>query len=66
MPNGPHRITGFNFEPELFDSEYSVEDAEIKVRYLINIFLISFLHTRALPSLSKACLAWDGDTQGCA
>jgi hypothetical protein len=33
MPNGPHRITGFNFEPELFDSEYSVEDAEIKVRY---------------------------------
>jgi hypothetical protein len=34
MPNGPHRITGFNFEPELFDSEYSVEDAEIKVRNL--------------------------------
>jgi hypothetical protein len=40
MPNGPHRITGFNFEPELFDSEYSVEDAEIKVRYLCLIFLL--------------------------
>ncbi|XP_059487690.1 proliferation-associated protein 2G4 [Neocloeon triangulifer] len=30
MPNGPHRITGFNFEPEFYQSELSVEDPEIK------------------------------------
>ncbi|XP_073971944.1 proliferation-associated protein 2G4 [Rhodnius prolixus] len=30
MPNGPHRITGLPFESELYKSEYSIDDPEIK------------------------------------
>uniref|UniRef100_A0A069DYU4 Putative metallopeptidase n=1 Tax=Panstrongylus megistus TaxID=65343 RepID=A0A069DYU4_9HEMI len=30
MPNGPHRITGLPFENELFKSEFSIDDPEIK------------------------------------
>ncbi|CAH1404031.1 unnamed protein product [Nezara viridula] len=30
MPNGPHRITGLTFESELYSSEYSVDDPELK------------------------------------
>lgn len=31
MPNGPHRITGLPFEPELYQSEYSISDPQLKV-----------------------------------
>jgi len=31
MPNGPHRITGFDFEPDHYESEFKVEDETIKV-----------------------------------
>ena len=34
MPNGPHRITGLSFEPELYQSDYTISDAELKVRNL--------------------------------
>lgn len=30
MPNGPHKITGLPFEPELYESEHSVTDPELK------------------------------------
>ncbi|KAL1506776.1 hypothetical protein ABEB36_006077 [Hypothenemus hampei] len=30
MPNGPHKITGLQFEPELYESEYSVTDPDLK------------------------------------
>ncbi|XP_061893962.1 proliferation-associated protein 2G4-like [Entelurus aequoreus] len=30
MPNGPHRITNFPFEPELYKSEHEVQDPELK------------------------------------
>lgn len=31
MPNGPLKITGLPFEAELYESEKSVEDPELKV-----------------------------------
>lgn len=40
MPNGPHRITGLQFESELYSSEYSVDDPELKVSILLLIYLI--------------------------
>lgn len=43
MPNGPHRITGLNFEEELYKSEHSVEDAEIQ----------KLLKTSANPKAAK-------------
>ncbi|XP_018321557.1 proliferation-associated protein 2G4 [Agrilus planipennis] len=30
MPNGPHRITGLPFESDLYESQYSVVDPELK------------------------------------
>lgn len=30
MPNGPHKITGLPIEPELYESEHSVTDPELK------------------------------------
>lgn len=30
MPNGPHKITGLPFEAELFNSEHSIIDPDIK------------------------------------
>ncbi|KAJ9580445.1 hypothetical protein L9F63_024381 [Diploptera punctata] len=30
MPNGPHKITGLPFEPELYQSEHSISDPELK------------------------------------
>lgn len=31
MANGPHRITNGLFEPDLYKSEYEVQDPELKV-----------------------------------
>lgn len=31
MPNGPMRITSGPFEPELYKSEFEVQDGELKV-----------------------------------
>lgn len=31
MANGPHRITNGLFDPDLYKSEYEVQDAELKV-----------------------------------
>jgi hypothetical protein len=31
MPNGPHKITGLPFEPELYQSEHTISDPELKV-----------------------------------
>jgi hypothetical protein len=31
MPNGPHKITGLPFEPELYQSEHAISDPELKV-----------------------------------
>lgn len=30
MPNGPHKITGLPLETELFNSEHSIVDPDIK------------------------------------
>lgn len=30
MPNGPHKITGLPFETELYQSEHSITDADLK------------------------------------
>jgi len=30
MPNGPHKITGLQFEPEVYQSEHSITDPELK------------------------------------
>lgn len=30
MPSGPHKITGILFEPELYNSDYSITDPELK------------------------------------
>jgi len=35
MPNGPHRITGLPFEPELYQSDYAISDPELKVCNLL-------------------------------
>lgn len=43
MPNGPHKITGIQFEPELYQSEYSITDPELK----------SILNTSANPKSGK-------------
>ena len=32
MPNGPLKITGLPFEPELYQTELKVEDGEVKVK----------------------------------
>ena len=31
MPNGPMRITGMPFDPNLYQTEHSIEDEELKV-----------------------------------
>ena len=31
MPNGPMKITGLPFDPELYQTEHSITDEEIKV-----------------------------------
>lgn len=36
MPNGPHRITGLQFESENYSSECSIEDPELKVKTFFN------------------------------
>lgn len=33
MANGSHRITNSLFEPELYKSEFEVQDPELKVRF---------------------------------
>ncbi|XP_050293413.1 proliferation-associated protein 2G4 [Anthonomus grandis grandis] len=43
MPNGPHRITGLTFEPELYESEHSITDPELK----------SLLNSSANPKAAK-------------
>ncbi|XP_019871396.1 proliferation-associated protein 2G4 [Aethina tumida] len=43
MPNGPHKITGLPFEPELYSSEYSITDADLK----------SVLNSSANPKSAK-------------
>ncbi|XP_014292544.1 proliferation-associated protein 2G4 [Halyomorpha halys] len=43
MPNGPHRITGLQFESELYSSEYSIDDPELK----------SLLYCSANPKAAK-------------
>jgi len=43
MPNGPHRITGLPFEPELYQSDYAISDPELK----------SLLNTSANPRAGK-------------
>ena len=34
MTNGPMKITGLPFDAELYQTEYSVEDEDLKVRKL--------------------------------
>lgn len=43
MPNGPHKITGLPFEQELYNSQYSVTDPELK----------SLLNSSANPKAAK-------------
>lgn len=43
MPNGPHKITGLPFEPELYQSEYSITDPDLK----------SILNSSANPKAAK-------------
>lgn len=43
MPNGPHKITGLAFEPELYSSQYSITDPELK----------SLLNSSANPKSAK-------------
>lgn len=43
MPNGTHKITGLPFEPELYNSEYSITDLELK----------SLLNSSANPKAAK-------------
>lgn len=31
MPNGPHKITGINFDPETCDSDKKIDDLDIQV-----------------------------------
>ena len=31
MPNGPHKITGLPFDPELVESDKKIEDLDIQV-----------------------------------
>ena len=38
MPNGPLKITGLPFESELYDSSKSIQDEELKVSCILNIF----------------------------
>lgn len=40
MPNGPMRITSGPFEPELYKSEFEVQDGELKVGLKIIIIVI--------------------------
>jgi hypothetical protein len=44
MPNGPHKITGLPFEPELYQSEHSISDPELKVcnMCVMVVFLFEF------------------------
>lgn len=44
MANGPLRITNSLFDPDLYKSEYKVEDPELKVKYLWSMeYFIHFL-----------------------
>lgn len=44
MANGPLRITNSLFDPDLYKSEYKVEDPELKVKYLwLMEYFIHFL-----------------------
>lgn len=51
MPNGPHRITGLQFEPELYHSQYSISDPQLKVRHII-------IYTR-MPELILNSIVYD-------
>lgn len=43
MPNGPHKITGLPFETDLYQSEHSITDPELK----------TLLNTSANPKSAK-------------
>ena len=43
MPNGPLKITGLPFDVDCFESEYSIEDEELKLSLQINLKVFSFL-----------------------
>lgn len=43
MPNGPHKITGLPFEPEMYESEHQIVDADLK----------SLLNSSANPKAAK-------------
>ncbi len=36
MPNGPHKITGLPFDPEILETDKKIEDLDIQVRYNVN------------------------------
>jgi hypothetical protein len=37
MPDGPRVVTGLPFKPELYESEHTISDAELKVCKLIMV-----------------------------
>jgi hypothetical protein len=39
MPTGPHKITGIPFEQELYTSDYSIEDPELKVSGIVYLYI---------------------------
>lgn len=52
MPNGPHRITGLPFEPELYQSQHAIRDPVLKVRIYIHTHkYMSMLNSLVLQSL---------------
>ncbi|KAF4516882.1 hypothetical protein B566_EDAN011226 [Ephemera danica] len=54
MPNGPHRITGLQLDPDLYKSELTVSDPELKVSIIHHYSLRSLpAHPRLIELLSS-------------
>ena len=48
MPNGPMKITGLPLESDVYQSEYNIEDKELKVQKFENIDCSGLLFNKLL------------------
>ena len=68
MPTGPSRITGLQFDPEVYSSEHDVSDPELKVSSAFALaicvaLLFSFINL--LPLFPSATLGTISKPENC-
>jgi len=52
MPNGPHKITGLNFDPEIADTDKKIDDLDIQASRKQLITLITLNKVMIMKTLS--------------